>query len=78
MHGVSKMVYGPKNHFWSNKYFINMMKHYDVHFILAFQLSDCYSSTLGNFDLKFGQLFAAVRRIGSMRIKKKNDGSKET
>ena len=44
MHGVSKMVYSPKNHFWSNKYFINMMKHYDVHFILAFQLSDCYSS----------------------------------
>ena len=55
-----------------------MMKHYDVHFILAFQLSDCYSSTLGNFDLKFGQLFAAVRRIGSMRIKKKNGGSQET
>ena len=23
-------------------------------------------STLGNFDLKFGQLFAAARRIGSM------------
>ena len=22
--------------------------------------------TLGNFDLKFGQLFAAARRIGSM------------
>ena len=27
--------------------------------------------TLGNFDLKFGQLFAAARRIGSMWIKKK-------
>ena len=37
-----------------------------------------HSSTLGNFDLKFGQLFAAARRIGFMWIKKKNGGSKGT
>ena len=26
LRGVSKIEYGPKNHFWSNKYFIKMMK----------------------------------------------------
>ena len=35
-------------------------------------------SKLGNFDLKFGQLFPAARRIGSMWIQKKNGGSKGT
>lgn len=27
LRGVSKIEYGPKNHFWSNKYFIKMKKH---------------------------------------------------